>query len=250
MVLGARRSVLAGASGLRPPSALETHKHTYSFQRSEESVSRSHIAQNHTSIHGVICLSHLPSIMTDAARVDPDAPSFEQRWALPPLCEVPGCRRIRNLGGRYCCSYCRHSLGHAHQPYCERREVRRISDAYRAEIERERSRSRSPRAKAMPRQAVDAPSAPTSQAVDAPSAPTSTSIEPRQTPAAASDEIPICEICHERLRFSGGASLMLSCGHLYCTDCWQRYLQTEGLLANTESQLRTFSWFTCSLLQC
>ena len=169
------------------------------------------------------------------------------------MCETPGCNRIPNPPHRRCCTLCGPSRGQHHRRRCNRQHSM-LTDAWRSFD----SRSRSPMAKAMPRQlrqavdapsaptsqAVDAPSAPTSQAVDAPSAPTSTSIEPRQTPAAASDEILICKICHERLRCSGGATVTLSCGHLYCMGCWQRFLQTtEGVFGighYTDGTLRSF----------
>ena len=188
-------------------------------------------------------ISKKTSIMTDAARVH----RVRQRWPwhiIPTRCETPGCNRFPNPPHRHCCRLCYHSHGQRHRPRCESQDAQRRLDHVGTFI---RSRSRSPRAKAIPRQAVDAPSAPTSQAVpswgsmetrlpaasqavDAPSASasTSTSIEPRETPAAASDEIPICPLCYQRLRLSSGASITLNCGHIYCTHCWQRCLQAAG----------------------
>ena len=137
------------------------------------------------------------------------------------MCETPGCNRIPNPPHRRCCTLCGPSRGQHHRRRCNRQHSM-LTDAWRSFD----SRSRSPMAKAMPRQlrqAVDAPSAPTSQAVDAPSAPTSQAVD---APSAPTSQAVDCALCLQRLRLSGGESIITSCGHLFCKHCWQRYRQS------------------------
>ena len=73
----------------------------------------------------------------------------------------------------------------------------------------------------------DAPPTPTSRAVDVPSVELlhGDGAESAPTPSASSDERTVCAICHERMRWSGGQTVVLNCGHVYCMHCWQSFLE-------------------------
>ena len=77
----------------------------------------------------------------------------------------------------------------------------------------------------------DAAPTPTSRAVDVPSVELlhGDGVESAPTPAASSDERETCAICNERMRWSGGQTVILNCGHAYCMHCWQRLLETCAL---------------------
>jgi len=73
----------------------------------------------------------------------------------------------------------------------------------------------------------DQPPTPTSRAADVPSVELlhGDGAESAPTPSASSDERTVCAICHERMRWSGGQTVVLNCGHVYCMHCWQSFLE-------------------------
>ena len=130
-------------------------------------------------------------------------------------CLIQGCTRIANAPHRHCCSDCKRSRGREHRPRCERN--------YRASSQngRHRSRSRSSRAERQDEARVS-----------------DVMITEVDAAPSVSTYVPPCVICKEAITFTNGRTVMTNCGHLYCCECWKRYVQTEEAKAAGSATFR------------